>query len=146
MKDDITIKGAVSIRGYDIQGREVLAIDKDNLVVTTGKGVLANMLRLGGSSVVNGIAFGTSSVAPALGDTSISGAFSKAISGSSNPATNQVQFNWALEYAENNGMNIRELGLIVDRTGANTLFARIVTDSIVKTNTLRLEGSWKITF
>lgn len=146
MKQDITIKGEVSIRGYDESGREVLAIDNNNLVVTAGKGVLASLLRLGGSSVVNGIAFGTSSVAPALGDTSIAGAFTKAITSSSNPATNQVQFNWSLEYAENNGMNIRELGLIVDRTGTNTLFARIVTDSIVKTNVLRLEGSWKITF
>lgn len=147
MRDDITIKGEVSIRGYNEQGEQVLAIDKNNLVVTVGKGVLAAVLRLGTTTqVVNGIAFGTRADAPVLGDTAITGAFTKSIVSSSNPVVNQAQFNWALEYAENNGMTIRELGLIVDRTGTNTLFSRITTAAIIKTSSLRLEGSWKITF
>ncbi len=146
-QDTIQIQGDVTIRGFDTEGREVLCIDKKNLVVTAGKGVMATLLRLGTSSlIINGIAFGTSSVAPTLADTALTGAFTKAIGTSSNPTTNSVQWAWSLEYAENNGMNIREIGLISDRTGAGTLFSRIVTDSIVKTSGLRLEGTWKITF
>lgn len=143
----VEMRGEVSIRGYNELGECVLSLDKKNLVVNGGKGVMATLLRLGTSSlIINGIAFGTSSVAPALGDTAITGAFTKATASSSNPTTNSVQWDWTLETSENNGMNIREIGLISDRTGTPTLFSRIVTESIVKTSSLRLEGTWKLTF
>jgi hypothetical protein len=146
MEEQLTIKGDVTIRGYDEHGKEVLCIEKRNLVVNAGKAVLVQMLRNGTGLAANGVAFGTSAASPVLGDTAITGAFTKALSGSSNPQPNQALFNWALEYAENNGMTIREIGLICDRTGTNTLFSRLVFAPIVKTASLRLVGSWRITF
>ena len=147
MKDEMAIKGEVSIRGYNERGELVLEKDIRNLVVNVGKGVLATMLRLGSTTqIVNGIAFGTGAATPTLADTALTGAFAKTINSSSNPTVNSAQFNWALEYNENNGMMIREFGLIIDRTGSNTLFSRIVSEPIAKTASLRLEGTWKITF
>jgi len=148
MKDEtITIKGEVSLRGYNEKNELVLEWNKKNLVVNAGKGVLAAVLRNGTTTqIVNGIAFGTSGAVATLADTALTGAFTKVINSSSNPTVNSAQFNWALEYNENNGMTIREFGLIVDRTGTPVLFSRIVSEPIAKTSALRLEGTWKITF
>lgn len=145
--EEIKVTGQVSIKGYDEHGNEVLTVDKNNLVVNVGKGVLVTMLRSGSSTLLaNGVGFGTNGATPTLADTALTAGFVKAISSNTSPQPNQAQFNWALEYGENNGMTIRELGLICDRLGAAVLFARLTTDPIVKTSSLRLEGSWRITF
>jgi hypothetical protein len=150
MNDNISIKGEVSIRGYNAQGEQVLAIDKSNLVVTTGKQRMAALLAAAnGDYLIDGIIFGTGAAAPTLGDTyaGITSPFEKAIGLASYPTANSVQFAWSLEFAESNGVTIREIGLVSGLgAGSEALFARIVTDAIAKTSGLRLEGSWKITF
>lgn len=150
MNDALNIKGEVSIRGYNSQGEQVLAIDKNNLVVTTGKQRMASLLATGNADyLIDGIIFGTGAAAPALTDThsSIVNPFQKEIGLASYPTANSVQFAWSLEFAENNGVTIREIGLVSGLVGGDeALFARIVTDAIAKTSGLRLEGTWKITF
>jgi hypothetical protein len=150
MKDNISITGEVSIRGYNADGEQVLALDKNNLVVTAGKQRMAVLLATGnGDYLIDGIIFGTGASAPTLGNThsGIVNPFQKAIGAASYPTANSVQFAWSLEFAEHNGVTIREIGLVSGLgAGDEALFARIVTDAIAKTSGLRLEGSWKITF
>ena len=150
MNSHIDIKGEVSIRGYNADGEMVLSVDKKNLVVTTGKQRMAALLAIANPDfIIDGIVFGTGAAAPALTDTfaGITLPFVKALGSSSYPTANSVKWDWSLELAENNGVTIREIGLVSGRAaGDEALFSRIVTDAIAKTSGLRLEGSWKITF
>lgn len=150
MKDNISIKGEVSIRGYNADGELVYSLNKSNLVVTTGKQRMAALLATANPDyLVDGIIFGTGAAAPTLSDNyaGITSPFEKAIGLASYPTANSVQFAWSLEFAENNGVTIREIGLVSGfAPDDKALFARIVTDAIAKTSGLRLEGTWKITF
>lgn len=149
--EKLQISGAVSIRGYNASGEEVLAIDKQNLVVTTGKQRMAQLLATGnGDLLVDGIAFGTGAGAPTLSDNigSILDPFQKAMGTTPTyPAANSVQFPWTLEFSEYNGNTIREIGLLSGLgSGDDALFSRIVTEPIAKNSGLRLVGTWTITF
>lgn len=93
---------------------------------------------------INRISVGTSGTSPAVGDTAITGAFSKAVEGFTYPANGQVQVNWKLTVAEANGMAIREFGLICAN---GTLFARrIRANPIYKESDISIEGEWIIIF
>ncbi len=148
MNDELKITGEVSIRGYNEQGEQVIAIDKSNLVVTAGKQRMAALLATGNHDyLIDGIGFGTGAASPTLSDTALTGSFVKDIGDNSFPTANSVMFDWALEFAEFNGNTIREIGLFSGVAASeDALFARIVTDPIAKTSGLRLEGTWKITF
>jgi hypothetical protein len=147
--EHIEMRGDVSVRGYNERGELVYEFDKQNLVVTGGKSVMANLLAYANSDfVIDGIGFGTGSAAPALTDTGLTGSFTKPLGAVSFPSPNSVKWEWVLDFSEFNGNTLRELGLYSGFTSPDpaTLFARIVTSPTVKTSTLRLEGSWKITF
>ena len=146
--DHIGMRGDVSIRGYNERGELVYEFDKQNLVVTGGKAVMANLLANGNPDlIIDGIGFGTDSAAPALTDTGLTGSFEKPIGAVSFPSPNSVKWDWVLDFSEFNGNTLRELGLYSGEIAGNeVLFARVVTSPIAKTSTLRLEGSWKITF
>jgi hypothetical protein len=148
--DHIGMRGDVSVRGYNERGELVYEFDKQNLVLTRGKAVMANLLAYGDADrIIDGIGFGTDSAAPALTDQVLAGSFTKPIKEGavSFPSLNSVKWEWDLDFSEFNGNTLRELGLYSGvRAGIEVLFARIVTSPIAKTSTLRLEGSWKITF
>jgi hypothetical protein len=148
-KDEhIGMRGDVSVRGYNERGELVYEFDKQNLVVTGGKAVMAALLAYADADrIINGIGFGTGSAAPALTDTVLTDSFLKPLGGVSFPTANSVKWEWVLNFSEFNGNTLRELGLFSGLTsGAEALFARVVTLPTVKTSALRLEGSWKITF
>jgi hypothetical protein len=114
-----------------------------NLVVTTGR--INTVKLLGGDASgkrISKIAFGTNGNNPDLTDTGLTGSFSKLISGVTYPESNSVMFSWSLEAGEANGMTIRELGLLNDD---GVLCARKVRADIVKTSSVRLVGTWKLT-
>lgn len=120
-------------------------VDEPNLIVDGAKVALAHLI---GGDVANRsvtqIAFGTSGAAPAGGNTSITGAFTKAIDTVTFPAAGQVSFNFSLGSGEDNGVAILEFGLI---TAGGALFARKVRSSALnKASDLSLSGSWVITF
>jgi hypothetical protein len=90
------------------------------------------------------IAFGTSNVDPDPADSVITGQWKKAILGHSFPESDRVRFEWQLGVTENNGMAIREFGLL---TADNALFARKTrTNPINKEPDISIEGSWTIIF
>jgi hypothetical protein len=145
MKDEIAIKGYVSIRGYNECGELVLSIEKNNLVVTTGKSAAARLLgSYTANKSVTQFGVGTGSAAPTLADVApLTGQVRKNVASVAYPDNSSVQFNWLIDYTEANGLTIQEMGLFC---ADNSLFARIVTDPIVKTSSIRLVGSWKISF
>ena len=135
------------------KGRLALNIYKDgvlaeswedrNLIVLGGRNAVASLIGAATSGkAVDRYAVGTNGSDTVLSDTVITDEFAKAVAGVTYPSGG-VQFSFTLELAENNGVTIREFGLLcVD----DTLFARIVRAPIIKDNTIRIEGTWTLTF
>jgi hypothetical protein len=135
------MKGEVHIKAY--RGDELVEeFHQRNLIVTAGKTSMRNLLAGSGTNkYVSKISFGTSGTAPAVGDTAITDAFTKAIDSVTYPDASTIRFNWSLATSEANGKDIQEFGLL---SNDNTLFARLTRATISKTSDLRLEGTWTI--
>ena len=142
MRDSIKPQGFFDLQVFDLAGNLLEHYREENLVVSIGKTDVAKLLAGDAAGKkVSKIAVGTSATTPAAGDTALTGAFSKAVTGYSFPEGNSVLFSWSIEDNEANGMTIREFGLLTDD---DTLFARKTRSDIVKTSAVRLVGTWKI--
>lgn len=128
-----------------VGGELVDHFEEHNLIVDNSKQIHAKLL--GGAFTNQNVAqigFGTNGTAPAVGNTSLTGAYLKAIDTVSYPATNQVQFNFSLASSENNGMAIMEFGLF---TAGGTLYARKIRSAALNKDTdVSINGSWIISF
>lgn len=141
LTDRLRCKGTFKL---DIYENDVLisSLTKNNLIVDLGRDDIVHLIAGDGASkFVSKIAFGTNGTTPAAGDTAITAQFIKAIDSFSYPVLGTVEFDWACEKYENNGMIVEEFGLMSDD---GTLFARVVHAPITKTNLIRLVGSWSI--
>lgn len=128
-------------------GRVLHEFEDNNLVVTTGK---TNMVKLlGGDAageVVDTIGVGTSNTAAAVGDTALTGAFTKALNtgGTSNVyGANSVRFGYEIETTEANGMTIWEFGLL--NTSGILIARKVLSASIAKTSSFGIVGTWTLT-
>lgn len=145
MNDNMQIKGIFRLSVFDAHSGKLLEEYEDrNLVVNGGRTAVTKLL---GGDVTNRsitkISFGTNGTAPAAADNAITSAFTKSLGTVSYPTISSVKFDWTLETNENNGMSIREFGLLCND---NTLFARKTREVISKNADTRLVGSWEITF
>lgn len=143
MNENIVAKGVFSMQLISsVTGKVIEDYTENNLVVSLGR---TNVAKLLGGDVaglkISKIAVGTNGADPVLTDNALTDQFSKAITSVTYPESNTVQFNWELGEADANGLSIVEFGLLND---ANVLFARKTRSAIVKTNLVRLVGSWKI--
>jgi len=140
--DTIQVKGTVHLKVYK-SGELIEDTVQNNLVVNVGKQSLARLLGSGDITkrVIN-IGFGTASTPAAGSQTGLENNFSKVLDGVTYAGTS-ASFQFTLGESENNGVTIREFGLI---SADNTLFSRIVRNPIAKTSDIRLEGVWSITF
>lgn len=127
------------------KGVLVEVFDEHNLIVNNSKQIQANLLggNVTGQSVTQ-ISFGTNGTAPAAGDTAITSPYTKNIDSVSYPLTNEVQFNFSLGAAEDNGAAILEFGLL---TASGILYARKTRSSALnKASDISLTGSWIISY
>lgn len=146
ISEQAKLKGVFTLKAFNREGECIMNYEDNNLVVTVARTSLARLLAQAdtqASKRITKIGFGTSGTTPALPDTGLTGAIVKAVGGFSYPDAISVSFEWSLEFNEANGLNIREFGLISDD---DTLFARKTRDVIVKTSSIRLEGTWTIIF
>lgn len=143
MNDKIIAKGEVDIQVFE-NGKLVDRITENNLVVTLGRTNLAKLL--GGDAAgkpISKIGVGTNGLAATVADNALTGMFSKAIENATYPTAQSVMISFDIDNAEANGMTIREFGLL---NADNVLLARKVRGAeIIKTDTIRLVGTWKIT-
>lgn len=128
------------------RGELVDVMHEKNLIVSGASAVFASLL--GGTSqsvnAVTQIGFGTNGTAPASGNSSLTGAYTKAIDSVTYPVAGTVQFNFSLGTGEDNGMAILEFGLF---TAAGTLVSRRVRSSALNKGTdVSLTGNWQIVF
>ena len=126
-------------------GKVIETYRDDNLIVNGARNQAARLFAGDGTNrAITNIAFGTSGSAPAVTDTAITDAYTKAVSGFEYPETGQIQTNWELATSENNGMAIMEFGLL---SADGTLLCRKVREKpINKEADISIEGHWKWIF
>jgi hypothetical protein len=145
MNDTMNIKGVFTLRVIDAKTGQLLEeyIDR-NLVVNGGRTAVTRLL---GGDVANRsitkIAFGTNGNAPAAADNAITNSFVKPLGALSYPTINSVKWEWTLEENEGNGIGIREYGLLCNN---DVLFARKTREVINKNTSIRLVGTWEVSF
>ena len=143
-QENMNVRGEVEYRAYNEQGEQIAHVRKNNLVVTLGRTAASRLIgSYTSGKQITQFGVGTGSVAPTLADTALTSQYKNNVTAVSYPDGASVLFDWALDYSEANGKNIREMGLLCTD---NTLFARIATDLIAKSAGIRLVGTWKITF
>ena len=158
---DTKITGELSFTVYDKDGNKVTEQTEGNLVVNMSKPILAHLLSGDTSKFITKLAIGTEITTPAPDDETIGTitttnlilgnnvvgpdfkAYLKTLDGFTHPNSGEVLFEWSLDYAEANGMEICEFGLLTDD---HHLFARKTRGSITKQADLAFEGTWKIIF
>ena len=141
--ETLKVKGRFEMRTYK-NGVLIDTYIDNNLVVAAGRNAVAGLLgNTTPNKFITEIKFGESGTPPSSLDTGVLNPFTKAISAVSYPAIGEVKFDWTLELAENNGVTIKEYGLFCSD---GTMFARKVATEVIKTNLIRLEGSWTILF
>ena len=144
--DALNPKGRVKIKVYNAEGALVDMQQGDNLVVNGGREACAILTATGDTDkIVQDIAFGAGGTVPDLTDTAlVSQNLIKALeSTTAYPTQTSVKYIGICETTENNGNQIREVGLFC---ADGTLFARYYVGRIVKTSDIRVVVEWTITF
>jgi hypothetical protein len=143
-EEKIPLRGIFEMRVYK-SGKLIDEITDSNLIVDIAREQMAHLVagETSGRHIAS-IAFGTSNVDPLPSDTVLTGQWSRAISSHTFPSGGKVRFDWQLGVMENNGMAIREFGLL---TADGKLFARKTrTNPINKEADISVEGNWTIIF
>lgn len=144
MKEGIEAKGLFSVQIIEADSGNILEDYEDNnLVVTLGKANTAQLLAGAATGKkINKIAVGIGTTPPDVADMALTTPFIKNVDGYSFPNTNEVLFSWTIETTEANGLSITEFGLMND---SGVLFARKIRSAIIKSSSIKLVGTWKIT-
>lgn len=126
-------------------GKVIETMEEHNLIVASAKNQMAHLVGgdTSGRSVTK-VAVGTSGTAPAVSNTAITNAYTKAIDSVAYPSSGQVKVSWSLGAAEANGKKILEFGLIC---ADGSLFARRIRSEVLsKESDITVEGEWTISF
>lgn len=126
-------------------GRLIEHIDEPNLVLTSASQI--NALLAGGTVTGNSVAtigYGTNGTAPVVGNTALTGAYTKALDGVTFPGGGQAAFAFSLGSGEANGVAIIEFGLL---TTAGVLYARKTRSAaLFKASDISFSGTWTLQF
>lgn len=121
---------------------------KGNLVVTDGKGLIANLLR-GQGSAISHIAVGDDNTTPALDDVQLlSETYRDQITSYATDGAGKLVVRLFIGTGANNGNTIRESGIFNSAAGGEML-ARVVFDAnqeISKTSSISVQVAWTINF
>ena len=149
--DVIKLRGRIEIQLGDINGKPIgPKIIKDNTVVTAGRRwVLENIYSGGAASaqVLSHLAVGTSTTAPATGDTALGSEVTRlAVNNftTSNLTSNPPSWRAECSFATNQAnTTLGEFGLF-NSSAAGTLFGRVTFNTIDKTTSNTLSISYHI--
>jgi hypothetical protein len=162
LNNTLHLKGSVNITLWDKKtGQVVQEIQKDNLVVTCGKELLAGLIGgLDSSTEVTYMAVGTNNTAPAAGNTTLGTEVYRETIGSATKETTTTtndtcQFVVTLDEGDS-GANeaLTEAGLFGSESGnvadgnpdTGVLLSRVTFSTITKTSSLALTITWRIQF
>lgn len=148
IEEIISVRGSVTVKVINaVTGIVEQEIHKDNLVVTSGKKILARLL---GHDVaytgeyVAAIGFGTSNTAAVVGQTALIAKVLEKAATVTYPADNSVKFTATMLDTEGGTSTYQEIGLLSQATG--TLFSRLVISPITKSSIYKIQVEWIISF
>jgi hypothetical protein len=142
--EKVALRGIFEMKVYK-SGKLIEEYSDNNLIVNVAKNQMAHLVAgdVAGRHITK-IAFGVSNTDPDPTDSVITGQWSKSILGFSFPEIGRVKFDWILDVTENNGMAIREFGLL---SANGELFARKTrVNPLNKEPDISVEGHWIIIF
>jgi hypothetical protein len=139
LQDQLTMKGALTISKNGTVVREI-----DNLVVTSGKNLVAANLA-GGSTTVTHMGIGTGSTAAAAGDTTLGSESARAALGTSGGTVSGAVVTFEATFAAGTATGaLTEAGLFT-ASSAGTMLARTVFATINKGANDSVTVSWSVT-
>lgn len=144
----LPIKGRVTVEIHDAKTGKLKSRDViDNVFVTAGKNTIAQFLAGQAVLGVTYCALGTSSVAPAPGDTGLTAEIVRKLISVRSFAGNQATFQTFFNTSEGNG-TLRECGLFGDTAsgipGSGSLFSKLAINR-TKTSNDTLTLTWTLT-
>lgn len=144
MIDDIQITGQLGWILIDSDGNIKESDTGHNLIVTVGKTQLAALLAGTSTTVMGFMAVGSSSTAPALGDTTLVSELARVAFSSVTPTSNIVTYIANYNAGVGTG-TILEAGLF-SAASAGIMLSRSTSISVVKAAADTLQITWTITF
>lgn len=124
-------------------GKVVEKFDDHNLIVTSGRQMMAELLTGLSTAFITHIGVGTGTDTAEISDTSLQN--QTLVPVTSSWAENKVaHFNFVVDTETANGLQITEFGLFA---GDGTMFShRVRNGAIAKENDVEIEGYWEIRF
>lgn len=142
MDTQFTVKGRLLIEVIRANGTRDL-IEKDNLVVTTGLGFIASRMKDASATAMSHMAIGSSSTAPAAGNTTLGSELGRVDLTSTTVTNSQVAYVATFPAGTGTG-TIEEAGLF-NATPAGTMLSRALTGTITKGAGDAIIITWTIT-
>lgn len=125
-------------------GELIDTLDDANLVVNESKTIQSSLLGGAAGYAITQMGWGTNGTAPQLTDTALTAPYYNAFTSVTYPASNQVQYNFALGVNEANGVSLSEFGLVT--TNGNLFARKVRLAPLLKAADITLSGSWIISF
>jgi hypothetical protein len=160
LEDSFAVRGDLTARCKDINGKVIHSFEEKNLVVNVAKNILVRLLA-GEGPPISHIILGVDDASETLDDTTIGGlslaampegknyqnsefvAFKQPLRDFNFRTDNSVTFHWEIGYFEAVGLRIQEYGL---STTDGQLFSRKVRGLITKGDDIAIEGEWTLSF
>lgn len=146
MIDGFRATGKVKIEHRDESGELIAAVERDNLVVTTGRNVIANRMRSSPTmAAMTHMAVGTDATAAAIGQTALIAevAASRTALDSTTVTNNQIAYVCTFPAGVGTG-NLREAG-IFNASSSGDMLARVTFSSLNKAAGDSVTITWTIT-
>lgn len=144
IKNDISVTGKLTaVLTNELTGEQTI-YDGPNLVVTTGKNLIASRLVGTASAVMSHMAIGSGSAAPTAADTTLATQTGTRVALSGSTATNNVVTYTATFPAGNGTGTVAECG-IFNAASAGTMLCRSTSISLTKGANDSLAITWTVT-
>lgn len=143
INDTITVIGDLEVLLHDMHGNLKTRREVKNLVVTTGKNLIASRLVNAADSVPSHMAIGDDNTAAAAGQTALLNELGRAALGSTSRTNNTITYSATFNDGVGTGA-IVEAGIFNDPT-AGAMLNRTVFDVVNKDVTDVLTINWNVT-
>lgn len=143
MIDNIKVKGDVNIKHYR-NGELLQELDQPNLVTTVGKGYIASRIKDATTTAISHMAVGTSTTAPAVGDTTLTAEIGRVALDSTTVLTNTVTYVATFGAGVGTG-TLEEAGLLNAGAAGTLLCHTLFASSIVKQAADVIVVTWILT-
>lgn len=149
IKENINIEGHFAATIFEKNKniwQPIEKIDVKNQILNDMLTHVVNMMAYDYTNEITKLTFGTNDATPVRTDTRsvMTDAYTNMLIGSPVLSTyNSIKYEFSLLPSENNGVTITEYALTLTD---DTIVTRVVSGEVVKSDNIRIDGSWEITF